>query len=568
MNHKKVDIFTVEVIKNALVAIGEVMFLALKKSSMSPVIYEALDYGIGITDADGCLIAQGNGIPGFIGTLDGAVKSIIDKYPTDEIRDGDIYMQNIPYSGGGTHLSDVCMIKPVFFQEKLVAWTANKAHWTEIGGKDPGSVSADSTEIYQEGLQFPGIKIFDQGEPNQAVIELLRANVRLPDMTLGDMWSSVAALRIGENRFIGVIKKYGLQTTLYAINSLLDHAEAMVAEQFKHLPKGVFTASDIIDSDGVGNGPFTICVKVTITDDMFTLDYTGTDLQVPGPINMPFGGLMSSAREVYMGIVDPGVPANDGCFRRLNVICPEGTLCSATHPAPVSAYYDVMVYATDVVRKALAEALPGKLLSGQYGAVCTMILSGTSASSSEPFIMVQPLAGGWGAGVDKDGESGQFCLGNGDTRNIPVEITETRYDVLVEQYAFNNEGYGVGAGRQRGGKGLVLDYRVLSDADVTITFGREKTPPWAIAGGAEGSCNFARVVKRTPSGESEVGEPFSRGRVKVKQGNVIRVITGGGAGWGDPHERSDKQIEQDLKNGFITEEESRKIYGYSGRRAT
>jgi len=555
--NKKVDIFTIEIIKNALVAIGEEMFLALKRSSKSPIIYESLDYGIGVTDAKGLLISQGNGIPGFIGTLDAGVQNIIAKFDRDNIYPDDVFILNDPYAGGGTHLSDVCMIRPVFFEEELVAWTANKAHWTEIGGKDPGSYSADATEIYQEGLQFPGIKVFEKGIANQALLDLIEVNVRLPEMTLGDLQACAASLKVGEQRFLSVIKKYSKDVTLTAIDKLLEHGDLMVLEKFKTLPKGVFEAEDIIDEDGMGNGPFKVKVKVTITDQAFVLDYTGSSDQAPGPINCTMGVLISAAREVFMGIVQPDAPATDGCFRRLQVICPEGTLLTAKRPAPVSAYFESMVCAADVVRKALAPVLPGVVTAGQFGSVCTMNLSGQIPETGEHYLLVEPLVGGWGAAVGKDGESGQFCVGNGETSNIPVEITEARYGVMVEQYAFSNNT--AGAGEFRGGNGVVLDYRILSDdADISSFFGRGITNPWGINEGEEGSCNYVQVFDDQGNEKAR----FSRtSRYPLKKGDLIRLVTGNGGGWGNPNKRPKAKVLADIKNGFISERDAQSIYG-------
>ena len=555
--NKKVDIFTIEIIKNALVAIGEEMFLALKRSSKSPIIYESLDYGIGVTDAKGLLISQGNGIPGFIGTLDAGVQNIIAKFDRDNIYPDDVFILNDPYAGGGTHLSDVCMIRPVFFEEELVAWTANKAHWTEIGGKDPGSYSADATEIYQEGLQFPGIKVFEKGIANQALLDLIEVNVRLPEMTLGDLQACAASLKVGEQRFLSVIKKYSKDVTLTAIDKLLEHGDLMVLEKFKTLPKGVFEAEDIIDEDGMGNGPFKVKVKITITDQAFVLDYTGSSDQAPGPINCTMGVLISAAREVFMGIVQPDAPATDGCFRRLQVICPEGTLLTAKRPAPVSAYFESMVCAADVVRKALAPVLPGVVTAGQFGSVCTMNLSGQIPETGEHYLLVEPLVGGWGAAVGKDGESGQFCVGNGETSNIPVEITEARYGVMVEQYAFSNNT--AGAGEFRGGNGVVLDYRILSDdADISSFFGRGITNPWGINEGEEGSCNYVQVFDDQGNEKAR----FSRtSRYPLKKGDLIRLVTGNGGGWGNPNKRPKAKVLADIKNGFISERDAQSIYG-------
>ncbi|MDA5193977.1 hydantoinase B/oxoprolinase family protein [Govanella unica] len=552
------DVFTIEIIKSALTAIGDEMFLTQRRTSMSPIIYESLDYGVGITDGSGRLIAQGNGIPGFIGTLDAAVLSVIEKFSgTNNIRPGDIFVTNDPYGGGGTHLSDVTLIKPVFHGTDIVAWTANKAHWTEVGGKDPGSFSPDSTDVYQEGLQFPCIKIFEADKPIASLMDLIAANVRLPDMTVGDIWAGVASLNVGARRFLGLLDKYGKATVEQAIDALLDHSAAMIGEKFQALPRGVFEAEDWVDEDGLGNGPFRITVKVTITDDEFITDYTGSDPQAPGPVNNTWCGLVSAVRQVFMSITSPGVLATEGCFRRIRIICPEGTITRARRPAPVSSYYEAMIVATDLVWKALAPHLPDRLPAGQFGSICSTVIDGT-LENGEPYLLVEPLAGGWGAGQDKDGENGQFAVGNGETANIPVEITETRYGVLVEQYAFHQSTGG--AGKFRGGRGVRLDYRILSDrAWLSTMFARGQTAPWAIAGGALGSCNFT-TVRRADGSETA---PFSKvGRLPLMKGDVVQLVTGAGGGWGDPEERAPERIKADIKDGYLTEDDAAALYGY------
>ncbi|WP_256832396.1 hydantoinase B/oxoprolinase family protein [Pseudomonas sp. Pse1] len=547
--------FTREIIKNALVAIGEEMFIALKRTSMSPIIYEALDYGIGLTDARGQLISQGNGIPGFIGTLDGAVRSVMEKFALEDILPGDMFITNDPYGGGGTHLSDVSMIMPVFHQERLIAWTANKAHWTEVGGKDPGSFSSDASEIYQEGLQFPTVRIYDRGRINQAVVDIIAANVRLPEMTLGDLHACAAALRVGERRLLSIVAKYGEETTLDAIERLLEHGEAMTLAAFADLPKGVFHAEDVIDEDGLGNGPFTVKVRVEISEGRFVADFTGSSLQAQGPINNTLCGLQSAVREVFMGVVRPGIAANAGCFRPIEVICPPGTICTAQRPAPVSAYFESMVAAADVIRRALAQVLPDRLIAGQLGSVCSMVLNGRHSETNDEYLLVQPLVGGWGAGHDKDGESGQFCVGNGETSNIPVELTERCYEVLVERYGFHQEDGG--AGRHRGGRGVTLDYRILSPkAWVSTFFGRGITPPWGIDAGHEGSCNYAEVIRANGATER-----FSRAnRVELHKGDLLRLVTANGGGWGPAKERSVASVLEDVKNGYISGEQARRDY--------
>ena len=404
------DIFTNVIISGTLAAIGQEMFAAQRRTSMSPVIYEALDFGIGITDAEGRLITQGMGIPGFIGALDGAVRDVLGKFGAGGVHEGDAFITNDPYGGGGTHLSDVTLLKPVFFEGCLVAWTANKAHWTELGGANPGSFSTSTTDVFQEGLQFPVIKLFDRDEIQNGLIDMLRANVRLPDMTLGDLWSGIAALRVGERRLVATLEKYGRENTLRAVESLLGHGDRMVAEAFADLPKGRFSARDCIDNDGLGNGPFDVVVEIDIDDSRFVADFSGTAAAAPGPINCTRPALISAAREVFMGVVGQGIPANDGCFRRLVVHCPDNTVLTATRPAPTSSYFEAMVAAADVMRQALAPTMPGRLTAGQFGSVCSMVLSG-GTSRGEPYILVQPLAGGWGAGADKDGEKRAVLCG-------------------------------------------------------------------------------------------------------------------------------------------------------------
>lgn len=555
-----VDIFTMEIIKNSLAAIGDEMFLTQKRASMSPIIYESLDYGVGLTDRQARLIAQGNGIPGFIGTLDAAVASVLAKH-RENIQPGDIFVTNDPYGGGGTHLSDVTLVKPIFYEGEILAWTANKAHWTEIGGKDAGSFSADSTEVYQEGLQFPAIKLFEEDKPVQSLFDLIEANVRMPAMTVGDVWAGVAALRVGERRFSALVDRYGKDNVLQAIDRLLDHDAAMVTEKFRELPRGVFEAEDWIDEDGLGNGPFRVAVKVTITDDHFVVDYTGSSPQAPGPINNTACGLISAVRQVFMSILSPGVTATEGCFRRIRIICPEGTVCKAARPAPVSSYYEAMITATDVVWKALASSLPDRLPAGQFGSICSTVLSGKHPGTGEDYLLVEPLVGGWGAGRDKDGENGQFCVGNGETRNIPIEITEHRYGVMVDHYGFHEDV--AGAGRHRGGRGVTLTYRLTSEeAYLSTMFARARTPPWPMSGAHPGSCNYAYVLRA--DGERSVA--FAKvGRLKLRKGDVVYLVTGAGGGWGDPRLRSADDVRDDILDGFISRSQAESVYGYGPR---
>jgi N-methylhydantoinase B len=551
-----IDPFTVEIIKDGLIAAGDEMFYALQRTAKSTIIYEVLDYATGLLDARGQLLTQGNGVAGFLGTLTFAVRYVLEKFGEKDLHPGDIIILNDPYVGGGTHLSDVSLIMPIFYEGQLVAFSANKAHWTEVGGKDPGSWTTDATEVYQEGLQFPAVKIFEAGTPNQAVVDIIAANVRTPDMSIGDMLAGVAALRVGERRTLELFHKYGKDTILHAMAELLDYGERMAQLELHKLPKGTYDAVDYIDDDGIGNGPFEVRVKVTITDDAFICDFTGSSGQVPGPVNCGTTGLHSAVRSAWKAVTDPLIPANDGVFRPLQVICPPRTIFTAEKPAPVSTYWETMLYATDLVWKALAPIVPNRFTAGHFLSVCGTVVYGLHPDDGSLYLLVEPQAGGWGAGVDKDGENGLVCVGDGETYVIPVEACETRYGVLVDQYALDIvDG---GAGEYRGGRGLVRDYRITSEwAGVTATFGRHKFLPWGMNGGQDGSRNYVEFIH--DDGRREILGKCAR--CMLKRGEVVRLHTATGGGYGPPSRRPREKVLQDLKEGYITPEQAARDYG-------
>jgi N-methylhydantoinase B len=549
------DLFTQEIIKDSLVALGDEMFHAMIRTSMSPIIYESTDFAVGATDARGSLLAQGNGVTGFLATLDTAVQSTLEHWPLDEILPGDVFITNTPYEGGGTHLSDVAIVHPVFFEDRLVAWTVNKAHWTEVGGTHPGSATTESTEIFQEGLHFRFLKLYDQGRINRALVDLIRSNVRLPDSTIGDMHAGVAACRVGARRIVELIGKYGLDPVLDAMEDLLDYGERMTLEALRKLPKGVFTAEDVVEEDGHGNGPFTVKVKVTVMDDRMIADFTGTSPQAVGPINLSRAGLVTGARCLFKAVTNTEIPANGGCFRALEIICPPGTIVSAQSPAPVSIYYESLLAVIEVMWKALAPVLPGSLPVGHQRTVGATFISGIHPDTGDLFVMGEPLVGGWGASNELDGDSGQFCAANGETFNIPVELAESRYGFEIDRYAFHQEDGGFG--QFRGGKGVVLDYRITADqARLTYSATRTSVRPWAMAGGQEGSCNRAEVLRL----DGSVERYSMVTGVTAVRGETFRLVSGTGGGYGPPARRDREQVLRDLRNGYITAEQARLHY--------
>lgn len=551
------DPFTIEIIRNRLIAAAEESFINFGRSSQSPIIYEVLDYACAVTDAAGDITAQANGVPGFLGTLTYAVKAVIEKYGSNAFHPGDLLITNDPYTGGGNHLSDVALIAPIFHNRVLLGFSVNKAHWTEVGGMAPGSWTTNSTEIYQEGLQFPLIYLGRNYKPDPALTELIAANVRTPERTLGDLYAGVAALRTAEKRVGEIAERYGTETFLHAVSSILDYGERSARAALRDLPKGTFTAEDWMDDDGLSEDPIYVRAAVTITEDAFTADFTGSAPQVKGPINCTRTRLYSACRSMFKSITDPKAPLNDGWFRPLRVICPDKTVFTAVKPAPVSTYWETGAYAVDLIWHALFPELPEKLTAGHFLSVCGTIVSGID-DNGRRFILVEPQAGGWGAGKSKDGESGMVPVGDGETYIMPVEVCENRYPIRVDRYCFHPST--AGAGTHRGGFGLIRDYRILSrEAEVTTTFGRHKYPPWGGAGGSDGSPNGVEVIRFGESeGEIRAGK---LARYPLRKNDVVRLVTGTGGGYGPPLQRDPEAVAGDVWNGLLTPADAEETYG-------
>ena len=550
------DRFTMDVLRESFAAITDEMFAALQRTSQSPVIYEVLDFAVGVTDGMGELVSQGNGIAGFLGPLGDAVKATIAQRP--DLHPGDVIITNDPYSGGGTHLSDVALIRPVFWEDSLIGFAAAKGHWTEVGGKDPGSWTADSADVYAEGLQLPFVHAYREGVPLADLRAILAANSRLPAMTLGDLAAQAACLEVAERRLHELCARYGAGGVTQAMRVVLDRSEALARAAIAHIPHGVFTATDFTDTDGLGNGPFAVGVRVEISARGVTCDFTGSHRQVPGPINCTRSALVSAVRTVFKAITDPSEPATDGWFRPLTVVCPAGTIFTAQRPAPVAAYFEATEMASDLVWHALAPAFPQRLTAGSYVSVCSTSLALTHPDTGEPALLVEPQPGGWGASASKDGEHGLVSVGDGETYVIPVEVAEQRYGITVERFGFDIA-EGAGAGRRRGGRGLVREYRIRCDeALLTVAWGRNLRPPWGAAGGRDGSPNYVEVVRDG----SRLGGSFGKiSRMPLRRGDLVRLVTGTGGGYGDPREREPERVRQDLRDQIISDREAAECYG-------
>jgi N-methylhydantoinase B len=550
------DRFTLDVLREAFLAVADEMFVSLQRTSQSPVIYEVLDFAVGITDGEGELVSQGNGIAGFLGPLGEATRDTIARVP--DLGPGDVVATNDPYAGGGTHLSDVALVRPIFVGERLIAFAAAKGHWTEVGGKDPGSWTADSTEVYQEGLQLPFVKAVRAGVPDRDVVAILRANSRLPDMVEGDLLAQAACLEVAERRVLELCDRYGVGTVLEATREVHVRSETLARAALAALPHGVYEAEDHLDDDGVVGEPIPIRVRVTLDAERMVVDLSGSSDQVRGPVNCTWSGLVSGIRTVFKAITDPGEPASDAWFRPLEIICPAGSVFNAVRPAPVAAYFEATEAATDLVWKALAPALPDRLTAGSFVSVCATSIALRHPDTGEPTLLVEPQPGGWGAGANKDGEHALVSVGDGETYTIPVEVAEQRYGVLVERLAIDVV-QGAGAGRHRGGRGLVREYRILSDdAVLTVAFGRHRFPPWGVDGGSAGSVNAIEIVPADGGPVRRFGKAASH---PLRHGDLVRLITGTGGGHGDPRDRERALVREDLANGLITERDARDVYG-------
>ena len=549
------DAFEQEIIKNKLLAIADEMLVVLTRTSMSPIVYEILDCSTGVTDAQGRVIAQTDTNLVFTAGFSPQIESIVDKFGLPDLRPGDVFMTNVP-DAGASHLTDVCVVQPVFYGGRLVAFGAATAHWADVGGKVPGSLAPDSTEIYQEGLQFPGIRVVREGQRNGEVIALLQANVRLPQNAMGDLNAEMAATSIADMRLQEMFARYSPDVVNDAFEVILDYGERLARAELRKIPNGVYEAEDYIDGDGLSEQPIPVRVAVTIDDDAMTVDFTGSAPQAKGSINCSPLVTKGACKSVLKAITNPGMDSNDGCFRPLSLVLPLGTVFSAQRPAPVSYYLESFAFIIDLVWHALAPVLPEKLTAGNYTSCCATLLTGLDNRTGKIFVDMQGNCGGWGAGTDLDGQSGLTAPTNGDFYNIPVEVVERNLPVRIEAYRLNT-GTGAGAGKRRGGLGLVREYRILSDdAAVFSSSSGWQRQPWGVDGGHPGSNNFVDV--HAASGNVCHGRVSD---VKLTRGDLVRVVTGCGGGYGDPFQREAELVFRDWRDGYITLEDAKDHYG-------
>ena len=545
------DPITLEIIQNSLQSTADEMFAAMKKTAMSSIIYEVLDMGTGIMDADGELASSGAGIPAFIGVLDKAVKVIIAKYSKPgDIEPGDVFATNDPYYGGVTHLNDIIVAMPVFADGRIIAWTANIAHNSDVGGMAPGSLSGEATEIFQEGLRLPAIKIISKGQPIGPVMDIIKVNSRMPDVLEGDVWAAIASVRVGDRRLKELAGKYGVTTFENAMDSFMDYGEKTSVKALQDLPHGTFELSEEQDDGRIFN------VKITISDAEFTVDLRDNPDQSTNPVNTSRDGVMVAAQMIFKSLSDPYSPANGGSFRPINLLTREGSVFHAKEPAPIGFYYEIELRVYDLMWRCLAPHMPDRLAAGHFASVCGTFIGGTHPDTGRQYTIIEPQLGGWGASRTGDGNSAMFCGFHGETFNCPAEINEARNGLYVDRMELNTA-HG-GEGKYTGGRGIVMDYRVRNDNGfLTAGYTRSKFPAWGVDGGRDGSPNY--VEFRPKNGDPQQFS-FVSGQV-TNTDDVIRVVTGNGGGLGDPKERDPELVRRDVRNGLLATDRAREIYG-------
>ncbi len=556
-----IDPVTAEVIRNALAYTAEEMGIALRNSAYSHNIKERMDHSCAIFDVEGDMVAQAEHIPVHLGSLPHGIKNAIKYLRNNKVqfKEGDVYIFNDPYISG-THLNDVTLIKPVFYEGVHVGFTANKAHHVDVGGKSPGSMSGDATELYQEGIILPPVRFAEGGEINPDILAIILENVRTPHITKGDLRAQMAAANLGERRIQELIEKYGVDLYLEALQEILAYSEKRMMEEIKEIPDGVYEAEDCLEDTGISDRPVWIRVKITVSGGKMRVDYTGTDPQVDGPINAVFGVTLSATYFAIKSVVDPEVPMNQGAMKPIEVYAPPRTLVNPQKPAPVSGgNVETSQRIADVMFKALASALPQKVPAASLGSMNNIMAGGYDPIRNRPWAFYETIGGGSGGRPIEDGIDG-IHTNMTNTMNTPIEAIEQYYPILFTSYEFRENSFG--AGKYRGGSGIIRSWKLTAPkATVSILAERTKVTPFGVHGGLPGKPAEFYLVRENGDTIKLQGKTT----VTLNKGDEIVIKTAGGGGYGPPKERDPRAIERDRENGLLKGswdeyvEENRKI---------
>ena len=561
MTGSALDPVTVAVIQAGLAQVCNEMDIAFTRAAFSPVIAEADDRSSGLYDKDtGALIAQGEfGLPVFVGTMQYSTAEL-----TRLIREGqvappepdDIYIVNDPYLGG-THLMDVRFALPFHVDGVLFCWLQNTGHWPDIGGMVPGGFSAKATEVEQEGLRLPPVKLFKRGVMDREIFSIISSNIRIADQRIGDIKAQAAALKVGASRLADLIARHGAETVKAAIGEIRVRAADLMRAEIATIPDGVYTSEAFVDSDGVVNEPLRIALKLTVQGTELGFDFTGSSPPCRGPMNSVVATTYSS---VYLAVrhIFPDTPLNAGAFEPLKIVRPEGTFLDARYPRPVSGCAaEVSQRIAEAVFLALAKAIPDKVTAAPAGSSGTFALGGFDPAKGAAYVMYQISGGGYGGNILHDGLS-NGCSTIGISKTAPVEVMEQYYPILFRRFALR-EGSG-GAGRHRGGFGVHYEIEVLrGDARASFVMDHGRFGPPGVEGGGDGAPNIVRIHR---DGQVFVPEHLSKDQdIPLKAGDRVEVMTPGGGGYGPARERDSALIARDVRRGYYTPDEAARLFG-------
>jgi N-methylhydantoinase B len=552
------DPVTFAILSGRLEQVADEMDATLYRSAFNPIIAEARDACHGLYHAEtGATMVQGaKGLPIFVGAMAFAVKAVIDKAAErQDLAEGDTYIFNDPYAGG-THLNDFRLVRPLIRGGRVFAWLASVGHWLDIGGNVPGGYNPAATDSHQEGVLIPPVKLFRAGKIQQDVVDILLANTRVPRSNWGDMNGQLNALDLGERRFHALIDEYGDAVVTAALDAASTRAEALMRENIRALPDGVYAFEDYLDNDGIVDKPLKIALELSIIGDRMVLDFTRSSPPCQGPVNIARSTAVAACY-VALKHVFTSVPANAGCLRPVHFEIPATTFLGATAPRPVAGYTETILRMIGVVFGAIAKADPARATAAPFGTINALSLSGHRADG-ERWVMFSFFGGGLGGNPQSDGLN--HANNPISTATVPpVEILEASYPVMFTQWALRPDS--AGAGRHRGGLGAIYELEILASggAEVSLLGERGRFPPFGVAGGQPAALNRF-------TWDSDVGPQHPQMASKVtgvtlRQGQRLRLETPGGGGWGDPAARSPENIERDLKCGFTTPDNAAKLRG-------
>ncbi len=551
------DPITFAVIKSAFDSIADEMAYTVMRTARSPIVRDVLDYSATLCDAEGQIIAQAKTVALHLGAVPDAMAEV-QKHYRDDLAPGDVIILNDPYAGG-MHLPDVFMFKPIFEAETLLGFAVVIAHQCDMGGRVPGSNASDSTEIFQEGLRIPPLKLYERGKRNMTLFAMIECAVRVPKLVLGDIEAQYAACRIGEREFQKLVARYGRDTVQAYVRELIDYAERLTRSAIAAWPKGIFRFEDHIDGDGFSEEPIPIRVAITVREDSVLVDFSGSSAQVRGAINSTMSFTRSATYLSVRCALGRDVPNNAGVFRCIEVRAPEGTILNPYPPAPVAARALTGYRVVDTMFGALAKIVPERMPAAGEGGNTVVCIGGYDEHRT-PFVVVDMINGAWGGRPDKDGIEG-VTNPSQNMSNTPVEVLEARAPVLIETFGYLPDS--CGAGRFRGGLGLVRQYRLLApEAILQLRADRHRFPPYGLAGGQP-----ARCCRNLLNPDGEARDLPAKVTMTIRAGDVIRHEQPGGGGHGDPALRDPAAIRRDLADGKITAAHARRFYGTKDRLA-